>query len=328
LPNNAQDQPQIGSCATQRQAILASCPCETRGENAEDIQRSKGCGDVSRSFPNLSPKLGTAARTISDALRNEAIKCDELLAPFGKTITDATQSYLDHLKAISASQSVKHVIAALRAGRKADSRSIRYLRDLKYRLSKFEEDFGERQIADITTVEIENWLRALNLGPVSRNTFRRRLVTLFELAKDRGWSRTNPVLPTARVQEVSDRIGVLTPSEVAGLLAAASTETLPYWAIGAFAGLRASEIERLDWQDINAFIFLMRRAPLSKQTRNGKRSLATELRLRLLFGVFHDPVARRLCRSCAPRAGECFRNQRPESYPLRWGCWMPVPPIW
>jgi hypothetical protein len=109
---------------------------------------------------------GMAAMTISDALRNEAIKCDELLAPFGKSITDASQFYLDHLKAISASQSVKHVIAALRAGRKADSRSIRYLRDLKYRLGKFEEDFGERQIAEITNVEIENWLRALNLAPV------------------------------------------------------------------------------------------------------------------------------------------------------------------
>ena len=180
--------------------------------------------------------------TISDALRTEAIKCDELLAAFGQTIMDAGQFYLDYLKAISASQSVKCVIVALRAGRKADRRSVRYLRDLKYRLGKFE-DFGERQIADITTVEIENWLRALNLGPVSRNTFRRRLVTLFEFAKDRGWCRSNPVLPTARVQEISDHIGVLKPSEVAGLLAAASTETLPYWAIGAFAGLRASEIE-------------------------------------------------------------------------------------
>jgi integrase len=189
---------------------------------------------------------GTAAMSISDGLRNEAIKSDELLAPFGKTITDAALFYIEHLKAISTSQSVESVIAALRAGREADRRSVRYLRDLKYRLGRFEGDFGERQIAAITTVEIEGWLRSLNLGPVSRNTFRRRLVTLFEFAKERGWCPSNPALPTAIVQEVSDHIGVLTPSEVAGLLAAASTETVPYWAIGAFAGLRASEIERLD----------------------------------------------------------------------------------
>lgn len=120
---------------------------------------------------------------ISDALRNEAISCDELLAPFGKKISDATRFYVDHLHALSNSQTVAHVVRELELGRKADHRSVRYLRDLKYRLSKFSDDFGSRQIAEITTVEVENWLRALNLGPVSRNTFRRRLVTLFEFAK-------------------------------------------------------------------------------------------------------------------------------------------------
>ena len=30
----------------------------------------------------------------------------------------------------------------------------------------------------------------------------------------------------------------------------ASAETLPYWAIGAFAGLRSAELERLEWRDI------------------------------------------------------------------------------
>ena len=44
---------------------------------------------------------------------------------------------------------------------------------------------------------------------------------------------------------------VLTVEQTARLLEAASPEILPYIAIGAFAGLRASEIERLDWRDIN-----------------------------------------------------------------------------
>jgi integrase len=30
-----------------------------------------------------------------------------------------------------------------------------------------------------------------------------------------------------------------------------STDTIPYWTIGAFAGLRAAEIERLEWADVN-----------------------------------------------------------------------------
>jgi integrase len=43
----------------------------------------------------------------------------------------------------------------------------------------------------------------------------------------------------------------LTPAELKGLLDVASEDTIPYWAIGAFAGLRAAEIERLEWSDVN-----------------------------------------------------------------------------
>jgi integrase len=194
---------------------------------------------------------GRAAMSISDALRSEAIKCSEALQPFGKTIADATRHYVDHLNEITRSQTVAHAVSELQSARKADGDSVRYLSDLKYRLGRFANDFGPRHIATITTAEIDSWLRELNLGPVSRNTFRRRLVTLFKFAKTRGWCRTIPAAESTRVREVADEVGILTPKEVQGLLEVASEETLPYWAIGAFAGLRASEIERLDWADVN-----------------------------------------------------------------------------
>jgi integrase len=77
------------------------------------------------------------------------------------------------------------------------------------------------------------------------------LVTLFKFAKTNGWCRTVPAAESARVREVSDEIGILTPGELCNLLKVASEETIPYWTIGAFAGLRASEIERLDWAEVN-----------------------------------------------------------------------------
>jgi integrase len=195
--------------------------------------------------------FGNAAMSISDALRAEAVKCSQMLHPFGKTIADATHFYVNHLNEITRSQTVSHAVRELQAAAKADGDSVRYLRDLKYRLGRFAEDFGSRHIAEITTADIDSWLRQLNLSPVSRNTFRRRLVTLFKFAKTRGWCRTVPAAESARVKEVSDEVGILTPKELEGLLTVASAETLPYWAIGAFAGLRASEIERLDWSDVN-----------------------------------------------------------------------------
>jgi integrase len=195
--------------------------------------------------------FGNAAMSISDALRSEAVKCSQLLQPFGKTISDATRFYADHLNDITRSQTVSHAVSALQAVCKVDGKSVRYLRDLKYRLGRFEKDFGSRHVAEITTSDIDQWLRQLGLGSVSRNSFRRRLVTLFKFAKTSGWCRTIPAAESARVREVSEEIGILTPSELSGLLKVASEETIPYWTIGAFAGLRASEIERLDWVDVN-----------------------------------------------------------------------------
>jgi integrase len=49
----------------------------------------------------------------------------------------------------------------------------------------------------------------------------------------------------------SSDIAILSPTEFARLLECASDETLPYWAIGGFAGLRSSELERLDWADVH-----------------------------------------------------------------------------
>jgi integrase len=208
---------------------------------------------------------GPAAMSITDSLRTEAVRCAEELKAFGKTLTDATRFYIEHLTEINRSQTVAHAVKALQDARKADGSSVRYLRDLKYRLGQFEESFGARHIATITTAEIDDWLRNLGLGTVSRNTFRRRLVTLFKFAKTHGWCRTIPPAESARVTEVSDEVGILTPDELAGLLNVASEDMVPYWTIGAFAGLRAAEIERLEWTDVN-----LERRWIKVQARNSK----------------------------------------------------------
>jgi hypothetical protein len=49
---------------------------------------------------------GTAALSISDALRVEAIECSESLQPYGKTLRDATKFYLAHLKAVTGSRKI------------------------------------------------------------------------------------------------------------------------------------------------------------------------------------------------------------------------------
>jgi len=63
--------------------------------------------------------------------------------------------------------------------------------------------------------------------------------------------RENPVIQTTKAKEIDGDIQILSVEQTTKLLECADTETLPFWAIGAFAGLRRSEIERLDWDQVD-----------------------------------------------------------------------------
>jgi integrase len=106
-------------------------------------------------------------------------------------------------------------------------------------------------MAEISAGEIDTWLRDLSLGPLSRNTFWLRLSVLFDFARKRRWCVSNPLAEVQKAKWIGAEPGILTPEEFERLLESASPETLPYWAIGGFAGLRSAGLERLEWQDID-----------------------------------------------------------------------------
>jgi integrase len=194
---------------------------------------------------------GTAALSIPDSLRVEAIECCELLQPFGSTLRDAAKFYAAHLKAVTGSRKVSEVVAELLAARAADGMSQRYLGDLRVRLGRFVLSFGEEMIAGISPSRVDGWLRGLGVGAVTRNTYRRRLAVLFSFAKRRGYATENPIADVERAKERETEIEILSVSEMTRLLECASPEMVPFWAIGAFAGLRRAEIERLTWNEVD-----------------------------------------------------------------------------
>jgi integrase len=195
--------------------------------------------------------FGLVMASFPDRLRVEAIKAQESLAPFGKTISDAVAFYRTHLEQTAKSRPVAEVVHDLLNARKADGVSKRYHKDLRNRLTRFADSFGTRLISEITVPEIEKWLRCLCVSALTRNSYRLRLSALFEFAAAQGWVAKNSIALVAKAKTPSGKIGILKPTELAMLLEQASQDTLPYWAIGAFAGLRSAELERLEWQDIH-----------------------------------------------------------------------------
>lgn len=81
--------------------------------------------------------------------------------------------------------------------------------------------------------------------------FRRVIHLFFEFAVARGYSADNPAAALERVKVKHGATLIFKPEEIARLLAAASPDFLPVLVIGAFAGLRSAEIERLEWSDIH-----------------------------------------------------------------------------
>jgi integrase len=185
------------------------------------------------------------------SLRIMAQECAERLRSYGRTIKDATDFFVRHLAASERSITAAKLVEQVLTAKKADGMSNRYVQDLRSRLPRFAKDFDGKMVAEITAKEIDDWLRALEVGPTTRNNFRRTLVMMFSYAAKHGYTTSNPAAETQKAKEIDAPPGILTVQETARLLEAASPELLPYVAIGAFAGLRRAELERLDWSDVH-----------------------------------------------------------------------------
>jgi integrase len=201
---------------------------------------------------------GNEGMAFSLRQRVEYLECAEKLAPLKATLRDAVNFYLPHLEATNRSCTVKRLLDEIVNAKAADGASKRYTSDLKIRLNQFVRSFDGKPVAKITTTEIDQWLRGLTnsrtgrpVGPTTRNNVRRLLSVAFNFARDHGYCISNPVAKTAKAKVIEAPAGILTVEETSQLLENAPEELIPYVAIGAFAGLRRAELERLDWKEID-----------------------------------------------------------------------------
>src|SRR5262249_22465590 len=194
--------------------------------------------------------VGLSQRELSDF-----ITAKRELAEYDKTINDATKFLINHLERVRRCKITVAQLAdeVLKAKRK-DGMSADYLSDLKLRLAGVCRDFGDRPIAAITVGEIDNWLRDLEGSPRSRANYRANIGVMFSYATKRGILDSNPISRTARPKLPDNPPGIFNVDELRALLEAAncvSPDVLPMLAIGAFAGLRDAEIQRLDWTEVD-----------------------------------------------------------------------------
>jgi integrase len=213
-----------------------------------DIREAKAFADLKKVERE---NFGTKGISMPERLRGEAIECDRLLAPYGVSLLDVTRDWLKRHEQTMRSETAGNAFKAFMEAKAHDGLRPRYLGDLRVRVGRFAEAFANRRLAEIEPREIDRYLREMRVKPSTRNTISLRIGVFFEFAKTRGWLQSNPISQLPKAKVVQHPPGILSVDETARLLEAASTETLPFIALGAFAGLRSAELERLEWKDIH-----------------------------------------------------------------------------
>jgi integrase len=247
---------------------------------------------------------------LPEELRAKASEADKILEPLGADVLEAAKFYADHLRQARTSQKVSVVVKELLSAKEHDNLRPRYLKDLRVRLNRFAESFGERTISEISAGEINAWLRGFK--PFNRNTFRLRISTLFSYGVERKWCQANPVEKIQKVK-ASATIGILTPEQFAKLLESATEQTLPYWLLGGFAGLRRAELERLEWHDVH-FESGRIEVPALKAKTASRRLIQMQPNL----AAWLDPYKGRLGRVCPPNLRKLLEEDRRNAGLKKW----------
>jgi integrase len=212
-----------------------------------------------------------AVLELSNADRDGYVKARELLRPFGIPLHCAIEEYVAARSTLNGQpllsaiteyraryrpviqKSVVEIVNELLTAKQRDGLSYRYICTLRMHLNRFATAF-HTSISSVTTAMIDEWLATLALGPRGRNNVRQAVVTLFHFARSRHYlpkGQPTEADDASRAKDPGGKIGILTPKQLSILMKRAPAIHRLYFALGAFTGMRSSEILRLEWSDVN-----------------------------------------------------------------------------
>ena len=220
-----------------RRQNLGNRATQIDGALAEDALRA---ADVLKSTPY---SILDAGRVVAEAHAK--------LAPYSARISDAIAKYVFDAEQRRRSITVSALVDEFIANRKAKGKSAAYLRDLRARLARFKASLARTIVADLTTRDIDHWIQSLNVGPQTQNNFRAVLSAAWTFAVRHGYAAVNIVQWVDKSQVVRDHIPTFSAAQLTKLFDSARRDYVPVLAIGAFAGLRPEEINKLRWEDID-----------------------------------------------------------------------------
>lgn len=154
----------------------------------------------------------------------------------------------------AAAVTLGEAIAQMMAAKQSAGRRPQYLTSVRQYLALFAAGREGLPLACLSTGDIEAWFAERREKPVTRASNLGRLAALFSFGVRRGWILRSPCDAVERVRIERTPPRILTPAECAELLRACwrrQPRLLPVIVLGLFAGMRPTEIAKLDWGAVN-----------------------------------------------------------------------------
>jgi integrase len=157
-----------------------------------------------------------------------------------------------HGDGIPPDRTVSEVVRELVEGLRKDGASEAHVEEIDRVLSKFATTFS-MNIGDVTTANINSYLRGLDTSSASRNVYRRKVVTLFNYARRVGYlpDRTTAATKAAKAKEIGREVYIYSADEMTRLLQHASEKMKAFLVLCGFCGLRPAEAMRIEWNEID-----------------------------------------------------------------------------
>ena len=204
-------------------------------------------------------RSGSESTGISTRLRVMALECEGMLAPFNKSIYQATEHYIEHLKEVHARQNSKPLAESLdewlktktdSTEKKRAERTIFELNNVSNRLKRA---FPSARVAEIETTDIRTLLAA-DYEQQTRKNILGKVNQFFRWTLKAGYRVKNPCEGISIHVPKREQIPALSADEAKSLMRlceAKYQDLLPYVSVCLFGGLRPnSEAVGLSWDNI------------------------------------------------------------------------------
>ena len=214
------------------------------GSKSSSLNNSDNSGPLNPDIDHLSSLIERLSKEISRLRDQQTLSRTEAepAAPVDSDLPEPT------------GKTLREIVDELLAAKSTDGLSKRYIETMRGHLQRFADALDE-PIQAITTKQIEEWLRARKITARTRNNERGSIVLLFHFAQKRGYlpkGKSTEADDIGVAKEFAGKIGILKPDDLRRLLEKpAPREIHLFLALGAFTGMRSSEILRLEWRDIN-----------------------------------------------------------------------------